>query len=153
MDLSPGGVTLMAEEIKSAEAHQRVSEQGWLYIDVRTQQEFEAGHPAGSQNIPFALIGAGGMMPNPMFLSVMDKLFQHDSKLVIGCASGGRSARACQMLEQSGFSHLADVAGGYGGQRDHVGRVVVAGWADQGLPTSRDSGDGDYQALLAKARS
>jgi rhodanese-related sulfurtransferase len=141
----------MAEQLGPKDAHGRLSE-GWLYVDVRTQGEFDGGHPQGSQNIPFAVIGQGGMMPNPMFLSVMGKLFPPDTKLLVGCASGGRSTRACQMLEQSGFTNLVNVVGGYSGQRDATGRVVMSGWADEGLPTSQVAGEGSYDALLQKAR-
>ena len=73
----------MFDNLEPRACHKLVSEDGWTYIDVRTPDEFSAGHPVGAQNIPFALIGPGGMMPNPMFLQVMGALYSKDSKLVV----------------------------------------------------------------------
>jgi len=100
-------------------------DQGWTYVDVRTEQEFEGGHPAGAVNIP---------LNSPDFLAVMKVNFPPDARLVVGCQLGGRSARACQVLEAHGYQQLADQTAGWGGQRDGSGRVVLAGWADSKLP-------------------
>ena len=141
----------MIEDLGAEDAQARVQD-GWTYVDVRTPQEFDGGHPAGSINVPYALLGEMGMMPNPAFTQVMQQLFSPDTRLVMGCAAGGRSMRACQMLEQLGYEHLVNVAGGYGGQRDAMGRVVVKGWADSGLPVETDVGDRSYAAVMAKLR-
>lgn len=100
-------------------------DQGWTYVDVRTEQEFDGGHPAGAINIPLS---------SPDFLAVVKANFPADSKLVVGCQLGGRSARACAMLEHEGYTQLVDHTAGWGGQRDGAGRVVLAGWADSKLP-------------------
>jgi rhodanese-related sulfurtransferase len=100
-------------------------DEGWTYVDVRTEGEFDSGHPAGAINIPLS---------SPDFLAVMKANFPTGSKLVIGCLLGGRSARACHMLEHEGYEHLADFTAGWGGQRDGAGRVVMVGWADSKLP-------------------
>ncbi len=71
--------------ISPEEAKQLIDEQGYAYVDVRSVQEFEAGHPEGACNVPLLEMGAMGMTPNPEFLSVMEKLFPKDSKLVVGC--------------------------------------------------------------------
>ena len=65
--------------------------------------------------------------------------------------AGGRSQRACEMLEEAGFTDLTNVAGGFGGNRDASGNVVVAGWRDAGLPVTTELGDGAYAAQRAKA--
>lgn len=101
-------------------------DQGWTYVDVRTEQEFEGGHPAGAVNVPLS---------SPDFLAVMKATFPHDAKLVVGCQLGGRSARACAVLEADGYQALVDQTAGWGGQRDGAGRVVMAGWADSKLPS------------------
>ena len=100
-------------------------DQGWTYVDVRTEQEFEGGHPAGAVNVP---------LNSPDFLAVMKANFPHDAKLVVGCLLGGRSARACQVLEADGYTQLVDQTAGWGGQRDGFGRVVLLGWLDSKLP-------------------
>ena len=45
-----------------------------IYIDVRTEMEFAQGHPEGAINIPIAIPGPAGMMPNPDFLNVVQKI-------------------------------------------------------------------------------
>ena len=141
----------MFREVQAAEAQSLVSEQGFDLVDVRTPREFAAGHPDGSVNVPVFLAGPGGMMPNPEFLQVMQRLYATDRGLVLSCASGARSGRACQLLGAAGFGSLVNVVGGFTGQRDAGGRVVVAGWADLGLPVSTDVGERGYDAMRARA--
>ena len=141
----------MYDEKTPSEAHALTAD-GWAYLDVRTPGEFSGGHPTGSKNVPFALTGPGGMMPNPQFLQVVARLYPSDTKLVVGCAMGGRSARACQMLSQAGFSDLVNVAGGFSGARDAMGNVVVQGWEGEGLPSSQGEDEGSYNAVLASLR-
>lgn len=59
--------------------------EGWTYVDVRTEEEFQSGHVAGAWNVPFAVRDtAGRMAPNPEFLAVMRGLFPSDARLVLG---------------------------------------------------------------------
>jgi rhodanese-related sulfurtransferase len=123
-----------------------------LYVDVRTAAEFESGHPAGAINIPVVFIkGPGEMEPNAEFLAVAEKTLATDRKLVVGCMAGGRSQRACEILEQAGYSDLTNVRGGFGGARDAPGAVIVPSWRDAGLPVSTETGDSSYAALRRKA--
>ncbi|MDO8433623.1 MAG: rhodanese-like domain-containing protein [Candidatus Binatus sp.] len=123
-----------------------------IYLDVRTEAEFAAGHPAGAINVPVMLAkGAGQMQLNLEFVDVAEKVFPRDKKLVVGCLSGGRSQRACEMLEEAGFTDLTNVVGGFGGQRDASGQVVVKGWRDSGLPVTNDLGDASYESQRKKA--
>jgi rhodanese-related sulfurtransferase len=91
------------------------------------------------------------MEPNADFLQVAEKALPKNKKLVVGCMAGGRSQRACEILEDAGFSDLTNVRGGFGGARDQSGRVVVPGWRDAGLPVSNDVGDNSYPSLRRKA--
>jgi rhodanese-related sulfurtransferase len=123
-----------------------------LYLDVRTEGEFALGHPAGAINIPVVFIkGPGQMEVNPDFLLIAEKLIPRNKTLVVGCQSGVRSMRACEMLEGAGYSNLTNVVGGFGGRRDQSGSVVEPGWRDSGLPVSTDTGEASYQSLRAKA--
>jgi rhodanese-related sulfurtransferase len=136
------------------EAHQALKNNPRaIYLDVRTEAEFAAGHPAGAINIPVAFIKGGGQMQlNPEFVEIVEKAIPRDTPLVIGCMSGGRSMRACEMLqEDAGYADLTNVAGGFGGQRDQSGAVVVVGWKEAGLPVSAELGDCCYEALKKKA--
>ena len=107
--------------------------EGWKYLDVRSVEEFSAGHPAGSWNVPVFHRGPMGMSPNDDFVTVVAKTFPKEQKLVVGCASGGRSLHACEMLAAAGFKSLVNVEGGFMGGRDEYGRTI-AGWASSGLP-------------------
>ncbi len=123
-----------------------------LYLDVRTEVEFAAGHAAGAINIPVMVAkGPGQMQLNLEFVEVVVKVISRDKKLVVGCMAGGRSQRACEMLEEAGFIDLINVVGGFGGQRDASGKVVVAGWKDAGLPVTTELGDAAYAAQRTKA--
>ncbi len=123
-----------------------------VYLDVRTESEFAQGHPEGAINIPVVFIkGPGQMELNEDFLPVAEKVVPRDKALVVGCMSGGRSQRACEMLEQAGYTDLTNVRGGFGGARDSEGKIVVKGWRDAGLPVSSTVGEAGYQTLRKKA--
>jgi rhodanese-related sulfurtransferase len=141
------------KEQKPPEAYETLKQNpDAIYLDVRTEGEFAQGHAAGAINIPVVFIkGPGQMQPNPDFLEVAEKVLPKSRKLVVGCLAGGRSMRACEMLEDAGYTDLTNVTGGFGGQRDQSGNVVVTGWRDSGLPVSTDAGDATYEAQRKKA--
>ena len=106
------------------------------YVDVRSVREFEQGHPPGAINVPLSDHDASGqMVPNPRFLEVMQRSFPRDAPIVTGCAMGGRSLRAAQMLAAAGFTDVADMIGGFSGKRMPP---VEPGWVDAGLPVRTD---------------
>ena len=115
--------------VSPVEASQKLSE-GWTYVDVRTTQEFEAGHPAGAVNVPIQHREG----PNPDFLRVMKANFSTDAKIVVGCKSGNRSARAAQALVGDGFTNVLDQRAGWDGARNAFGQVTEGGWVAAGLP-------------------
>ena len=65
-----------------------------LIIDVRSPQEFAAGHLEGAVNIPYDQI-----------LQRIDSIegLEKSSELLLYCQSGARSAVACSLLAQQGF--------------------------------------------------
>ncbi len=136
--VNPGGAKELLE-----------GEQGWAYVDVRTPEEYAEGHVPGAFNIPIAVLGPGGRMePNPDFIGVVERHFEPANALVLGCAMGGRSARACELLASRGFARLVNMHGGFSGARDQSGRLVEPGWADCGFPCeSAPDPDRSYDAL------
>ena len=125
---------------------------GAIYVDVRTPEEFALGHPAGAVNLPVMLLGAGGMRPNADFARVAEKVLARDVPLIVGCKSGQRSAMACQVLDQLGFPDTVNVAGGFHGMTDMLGRTRVAGWEACGLPSSTQARPGcTWMELRARA--
>lgn len=121
--------------------------EGYVYVDVRSIEEWEAGHPAGSQNLPLLLRGATGLIPNPDFVAIFGRTYSKDAKIVIGCKAGGRSKKAIEMLEPHGYTQLIDQRAGYDGVRDAFGQLQEAGWAEEGLPTASGGGAGAYAEL------
>jgi rhodanese-related sulfurtransferase len=142
-------------EITPKEAHDILAkEAGAVYIDVRTEREFSAGHPAGAVNIPVAFPDpARGMAMNPDFVAVVEKHFPKHKKIVVGCQAGPRSSAAAELLQKAGYQDVCNLIGGFGGMRDAMGNVLAPGWVASGLPVSQDNGeDVSYQSLSAKAR-
>ncbi len=52
------------------------------------------------------------MTPNPGFLDAVAEKFSKDDKIIVSCASGMRSERACAALSNAGYSYLVDMDGG-----------------------------------------
>ena len=127
--------------ISPQEASAKLAE-GWTYVDVRTTQEFEAGHPPGAVNVPIMHADAGGMVPNADFLAVMTAAFPWDAKLVVGCKAGGRSLRAAQALLGAGFTSVLDQRAGWDGARNPFGQVTEPGWSRVGLPVEEGQPEG-----------
>ncbi|MBI4178062.1 rhodanese-like domain-containing protein [bacterium] len=127
---------------KEAAARMKDAKNPATYLDVRTVEEYEAGHPDGAYNVPVLTRESGQMMPNANFLADTQKLFPPDKRLVVGCMAGGRSQRACEILESAQFSSLANVRGGFGGARDPSGQVVTPGWSQEGLPVETGNPEG-----------
>jgi rhodanese-related sulfurtransferase len=141
------------KEITPQQAHELLqNEPECIYIDVRTEREFAAGHPQGAVNIPVALPDpARGMVMNADFVKVVESNFPKDQKLIVGCQAGPRSNAAAGLLQQAGYQDVSNMVGGFGGMRDQMGNVVAPGWSSLGLPVSQESGEGvSYESLAAK---
>jgi rhodanese-related sulfurtransferase len=138
--------------ISPQEASAKLAE-GYTYVDVRTTQEFEEGHPPGAVNVPVAHAGPGGMVPNPEFLQVMSAAFERGAKIVVGCKAGGRSLRAAQMLQGAGFTDVLDQRAGWDGARNPFGQVTEPGWSRAGLPIEQGQPAGrSWDDVKKKAR-
>jgi rhodanese-related sulfurtransferase len=127
--------------ISPQEASDKLTE-GYTYVDVRTTQEFEAGHPAGAVNVPLMHAAGGGMAANPDFARVMKAAFPKDTKIVVGCKAGGRSLRAAQVLLSEGFTHVVDQRAGWDGARSPFGEITEPGWSRVGLPSEEGQPSG-----------
>ena len=144
---------MLVKEITPQQAHDILqSDKESVYIDVRTEREFTAGHPQGAVNIPVALPDPErGMILNANFVNVVEKNFSKDKRIIVGCQAGPRSNAAAGLLQQAGFQNVSNVLGGFGGARDPLGNIIAPGWSSLGLPVSQDSGEGvSYQSLAMK---
>jgi rhodanese-related sulfurtransferase len=127
--------------ISPKEASDKLAE-GYTYVDVRTVEEFEAGHPPGSVNVPIMLASPRGMVHNPDFMRVMSSAFSKDAKIICGCKQGGRSVRAAQLLIGAGFTNVLEQRAGWDGARNPFGQISEPGWSRLGLPTEQGQPSG-----------
>ena len=101
------------DEIDVEELARRHAAGGYV-LDVRQQDEYDAGHVPGAVLIPLDQLGARlDEVPNDVELNVI-------------CKSGGRSASAVQALTQAGY-RAVNVAGG------------TMAWIDAGHPVNEGS--------------
>ena len=118
---------------------------GHVYVDVRSEPEFEAGHPEGALNVPLLNAGPVGLVPNPEFQAVMEAAFGKDEPLIIGCKAGGRSKKASDLLAQLGFCKLSDQVAGFDAGKDAFGRAIP-GWSRTALPVAKGKPTGQSYA-------
>lgn len=137
--------------VSPEEASALLSGGGYVYVDVRTESEFEGGHPPGALNVPFMQRAATGLVPNAEFVSVMEAAFDKGARLLVGCQSGNRSRKAAAALAQAGFADLKELRTGWEGSRDAFGRLEP-GWSRVGLPVETGLPDGQKYADVRAGR-
>ena len=142
---------MSVKRVSPQEAAALVKKEGYVYLDVRSIPEFDAGHPEGAYNIPLVHAAPSGMRPNEDFMSVVLAIFPKDAKLVIGCRSGNRSLRAAEALISAGFGNVVEQRAGMDGVRNPFGQIEEAGWTSAGLEVSVEAHpDRAYEALSAR---
>ena len=128
----------------------RLMRDGYTYVDVRSESEWQSGHAPESVNIPVAFLVPGqGFAPNRDFVAVCERNFAKDAKLLVGCKTGARSHRAAEMLQAAGFTDVRDICGGMMGEMSPTGQMVP-GWAARGLPVTRECPPEQSYPALAK---
>lgn len=86
----------------------KMRESNTIVLDVRTPAEIAAGKIPGSFDLD---------IQNPEFTAQVDKLDKAKTYLVY-CKKGGRSSRACSILEEAGFEKIYNLKGGYDGWKE-----------------------------------
>jgi len=74
-----------------------------VIMDVRTAEEYAAGHIEGAIN--FDVNGSS-------FASHAMKM-KEDTEYMVYCKSGGRSVKACKIMSKAGMKNLYNLEGGY----------------------------------------
>ncbi|WP_282167860.1 rhodanese-like domain-containing protein [Shewanella japonica] len=90
----------IADEMPPAVAWDKISN-GAMIIDVRTEQEFAAGHLDGAINIPFELV----------LKQLTKQKLDKDTAIVLYCRSGRRSGIANNDLVEAGFTQTYNGGG------------------------------------------
>ena len=108
-------------EITVAQANEELEQgQAGLVLDVREPAEWEKAH------IPGALLAPRGMLewyadPNTPYAKP-ELTTRRDARIIVACASGGRSMLASQTLKSMGYTNVVNMAGGFNE------------WSKQGFP-------------------
>jgi adenylyltransferase/sulfurtransferase len=105
-------------EITVDELHQKLSTGGedFILIDCRNPDEHTRARIAGAQLIPLPEL--------PQRLAELEA--HRNQSIIVHCASGGRSARACELLAQAGFADPVNVRGG------------IRAWIERGYPVEQN---------------
>ena len=99
-------------QITMEEAADRIGiECGFILLDVRTPEEYEAGHIPGAINIPNEIIGT----------DEIPRLPQKDQRIYVYCRSGNRSKQASEKLVALGYTDIVEI----GGIIDWTGEIVT----------------------------
>jgi len=82
-------------------------------IDVREDNEWEAGHAAGAEHL------GKGIIERDIESTVPDKA----TELILYCGGGFRSALAADVLQTMGYTSVFSMAGGWKAWKDSGGEV------------------------------
>ncbi len=90
------------EYISVDDLHNRIQNLGpdELILDVRTPEEFQAGHIRGAQNTPHGEV-----------VGITDNLKQYKT-VYVHCKMGGRAKMATQALQENGLNNIVCVGDG-----------------------------------------
>lgn len=92
------------QNISAAEFQKQIEKNPGIILDVRTPGETAQGYIPDASFIDFY---------DPEFKEKV-KLMQKDKPIYVYCRSGGRSAKAAEILKQNGFQEIYNLSGGIG---------------------------------------
>ncbi len=98
--------------INCKESKRIIDNGGVTIIDARTPEEYRGACLEESINIDFL---------DKEFSPKIEKL-PKNAKYLVYCGSGGRSAKACELMDQKGFSDVFNLEGG------------ITAWVKEDLP-------------------
>lgn len=113
------------ENLRPEEAYAEHRDGSTLFVDIRESEEL-----ATSGVIPGAHHAPRGMLEffaDPAS-SYHQPVFDPARRVVLYCASGGRSSLAAEALQELGYEKVAHVDGG------------LKAWTESGLPTTKGEG-------------
>ena len=90
-------VNITAEEAKQI----MDSSEGYIILDVRTQEEYDQGHIPGAVLIPNTEIEA----------RAEDELLDKNQIILVYCRSGNRSKKAAEILAELGYTNIKEFGG------------------------------------------
>jgi len=98
-------------------------EQGALIVDIREENERQVtGTIAGAIAAPRGMLEFYADPATPYHKPEL----QQDARIILHCASGGRSALAAETLQKMGYSNVAHMEAGFKGWKE-AGKPVEGG--------------------------
>lgn len=91
------------KRIDKKEFKEAIASQEFIVLDVRTEEEFEAGHIEGAKLLDFT---------SDSFEEGLSSI-PKSKKYLIYCQSGNRSSKALQKMKEVGFEYVLELEGGY----------------------------------------
>ncbi|MGV8934486.1 MAG: rhodanese-like domain-containing protein [Gallionellaceae bacterium] len=82
-----------------------------LLLDVREHGEYQNGHIKCAQLVPRGILEAAADPTYPKHVKELSEA--RERQVVVYCATSGRSAMACAVLQMMGFKNVLNLAGGY----------------------------------------
>lgn len=97
------------ENLTPEKASQELSAGDIVLIDVREAEELKQGSIPGAINAPRGMLEFYADPSLPYHKPEFDK----NKRIILYCASGGRSALAVQTLKEMGYTNVAHIDGGF----------------------------------------
>jgi rhodanese-related sulfurtransferase len=91
-----------------------------VLVDIREAEELQGGRIEGSVHIPRGMLEFRADPTSPYHQEPLDP----SKRVILHCASGGRSALAAATLKEMGYERVAHLDGGFNG------------WKEAGKPTA-----------------
>ncbi len=103
-----------------ADAVEKELAQGATLIDLREPEELAAnGRIPGAVHVPRGMLEFRADAASPYHIPEFDP----ESRIILHCASGGRSALGVVALQEMGYANVAHLDGGFGGWKG-AGKAV-----------------------------
>lgn len=115
--VKPAGCGAACEEqiisVSASEFEKLTKDKNKMVIDVRTIEEYVAGHIGNAVNSDFN---------NKTQFNALLNTLNKNGEYLIYCRSGSRSAAAQKLMKEKGFNRVIDLSGG------------IVAWEEAGLP-------------------
>ncbi|HJW18053.1 MAG TPA: rhodanese-like domain-containing protein [Flavisolibacter sp.] len=99
----------------SVEQAQLQQHKGALLVDVREDNEWEAGHATNAIHLGRGIIER----------DIIDKIPNKNTELILYCGGGFRSLLSAYNLQKMGYTHVYSMAGGWRSWKDEGAPVEV----------------------------
>ena len=107
------------ETLTAVEAIAALGDADTVFVDVRERDEHAAGSVPGAVHVPRGLLEFAADPASPLHKATLAS----GARLVVYCASGGRSALAAKTLKDMGIGRVANLLGGIAAWRKNAGPV------------------------------